>query len=104
MKRAMVVAVSALLLVIVTSLGNLAPSSNAITTPPAKVVILICAANFGSNPPVIGIEASDSSVGNPPAPGTSCAQGLADALTAGFTIKDVQPAFNGSGAFYTLAK
>ena len=104
MRRTMIVALSALVLVVIASLGSFVPSSSAVTTPPARVFILICSGNFASDPPAIEIEASDSSVGNPPAPGTSCAQGLADALGAGFTIKDVQPAFNGSGVLYTLAK
>jgi hypothetical protein len=104
MRRTMIVALSAVVLLVLASLGSFVPSSNAVTSPPARVIILICSANFASDPPPIQVEASDSSVGNPPAPGTSCAQGLADALSAGFTIKDVQPAFNGGGALYTLVK
>ena|SRR2546425_7028444 len=105
MKRAMVIALPALFLVVVVSLGSVSLSSSATTTSPARdVVILICAANFGGPEPVIEVEASNSSSGTPPAQGTSCARGLADTLSAGFAIKDTQPAFNGSGVLYTLVR
>src|SRR5882762_8520325 len=105
MKRTLVIALPALLLVLGVSLGSLVLSGNAATTAPVKdVVILICAANFGVTPSEIEVEASSSSTGTPPALGTSCSQGLADTLRAGFVIRDTQPAFNGSGVLYTLVR
>src|SRR3989442_7630563 len=68
MKRAMVIALPALFLVVVVSLGSVSLSSSATTTSPARdVVILICAANFGGSEPVIEVEASNSSSGTAPA-------------------------------------
>lgn len=103
MKR---ILLSVLLLVFVLVLGNTLLSSKVFGQAGGPgVLILLCAANFSTTPPTIQVQASDASLNlTPPTPGSSCAVALADILTKGFTIVDVQPGFSSTGAIYTVAK
>ena len=90
-----------------TSTTNNHSSANA-TQPRVDVVVMACHANDEGTPAHIPFEvrASSSSTNAPNVEsGSNCAQALADLLSAGFTIEDVQPwPINGVGAYYTLVR
>jgi hypothetical protein len=88
-----------------TSTANNPSSANTTQT---DVVVMACYANGEGVPAHIPFEvlASSSSANAPEVESRSnCAQALADLLSAGFAIVDVQPSpVNGAGAYYTLVR
>lgn len=75
--------------------------------------MLVCRPNYNDNPPdpPIIVAASSSSANAPfiNSSGnldedTNCAQSLADLISAGFVIEDVQPADLEGGGLYTLVR
>lgn len=76
--------------------------------PVKDVVVLVCVAKDEGAPAHIPFEvwASSSSQSAPVVEsGSNCAQALADLLSAGFAIEDVQHwPTHGQGAYYTLVR
>ena len=88
---------------------NTNDTNSQIPTAEAEVVLLMCMPWFNDNPPnpPIWVYASSSSEGAPNITRfASCSQTLADLLTEGFTIQDVQVS-GGTGdapLYYTLVR
>jgi hypothetical protein len=91
-----------------TSTANNLSSTNTTQSNAVDVVVMACYANGEGAPTYIPFEvlASSSSANAPEVDsGSNCAQVLADLLSAGFAIEDVQPSpINGAGAYYTLVR
>lgn len=107
MKRVIIITINASLLMLVFVFGITLISSDASAKKSSgeDVVILVCAANFSLTPPSFNVLASNSSSNSPSiATGTACAIALENLFVQDFEIKDVQPAFSGSGVLYTLIR